>query len=64
MDSQEKTLSQENTEKMNVELTDNNMQAKTALPNENNAEVTTDTTETGELCLRKALKLPHWKKSI
>lgn len=28
MDSQEKTLSQENTEKMNVELTDNNMQEK------------------------------------
>lgn len=47
MDSQEKTLSQENTEKMNVELTDNNMQGNCAA-NENNAEVTTDTTETGE----------------
>lgn len=47
MDSQEKTLSQENTEKMNVELTDNNMQENCAV-NENNAEVTTDTTETGE----------------
>lgn len=47
MDSQEKTLSQENTEKMNVELTDNNMQENFAA-NENNAEVTTDTTETGE----------------
>lgn len=47
MDSQEKTLSQENTEKMNVELTDNNMQENCAA-NENNAEVTTDTTETGE----------------
>lgn len=47
MDSQEKTLSQENTEKMNVELTDNNMQ-KNCAANENNAEVTTDTTETGE----------------
>ncbi len=46
MDSQEKTLSQENTEKMNVELTDNNMQENCAA-NENNAEVTTDTTETG-----------------
>lgn len=47
MDSQEKTLSQENTEKMNVELTDNNMQENCAA-NENNAEVTTDTTEKGE----------------
>lgn len=47
MDSQEKTLSQENTEKMNVELTDNNMQENCAA-DENNAEVTTDTTETGE----------------
>lgn len=47
MDSQEKALSQENTEKMNVELTDNNMQENCAA-NENNAEVTTDTTETGE----------------
>lgn len=47
MDSQEKTLSQENTEKMNVELTDNNMQENCAA-NENNAEVTTDTTETRE----------------
>lgn len=47
MDSQEKTLSLENTEKMNVELTDNNMQENCAA-NENNAEVTTDTTETGE----------------
>lgn len=47
MDSQEKTLSQENTEKMNVELTDNNMQENCAA-NENNAEVTTNTTETGE----------------
>lgn len=47
MASQEKTLSQENTEKMNVELTDNNMQENCAA-NENNAEVTTDTTETGE----------------
>lgn len=47
MDSQEKTLSQENTEKMNVELTDNNMQENCAA-NENYAEVTTDTTETGE----------------
>lgn len=47
MDSQEKTLSQENTEKMNVELTDNNMQ-ENCTANENNAEVTTDTTETGE----------------
>ena len=47
MDSQEKTLSQEDTEKMNVELTDNNMQENCAA-NENNAEVTTDTTETGE----------------
>lgn len=47
MDSQEKTLSQESTEKMNVELTDNNMQENCAA-NENNAEVTTDTTETGE----------------
>lgn len=47
MDSQEKTLSQENTEKMNVELTDNNMQENCAA-NENNAEVTTDTTVTGE----------------
>lgn len=47
MDSQEKTLSQENTEKMNVELTDNNMQGNCAA-NENNAEMTTDTTETGE----------------
>lgn len=47
MDSQEKTLSQKNTEKMNVELTDNNMQENCAA-NENNAEVTTDTTETGE----------------
>lgn len=47
MDSQEKILSQENTEKMNVELTDNNMQENCAA-NENNAEVTTDTTETGE----------------
>lgn len=47
MDSQEKTLSQENSEKMNVELTDNNMQENCAA-NENNAEVTTDTTETGE----------------
>lgn len=47
MDSQEKTLSQENTEKMNVELTDNHMQENCAA-NENNAEVTTDTTETGE----------------
>lgn len=47
MDSQEKTLSQENTEKMNVELTDNNMQENCAA-NENDAEVTTDTTETGE----------------
>lgn len=47
MDSQEKTLSQENTEKMNVELTDNNKQENCAA-NENNAEVTTDTTETGE----------------
>lgn len=47
MDSQEKTLSQENTEKMNVELTDNNMQ-ENCVANENNAEVTTDTTETGE----------------
>lgn len=47
MDSQEKTLSQENTEKMNVEQTDNNMQENCAA-NENNAEVTTDTTETGE----------------
>lgn len=47
MDSQEKTLSQENTEKMNIELTDNNMQENCAA-NENNAEVTTDTTETGE----------------
>lgn len=47
IDSQEKTLSQENTEKMNVELTDNNMQENCAA-NENNAEVTTDTTETGE----------------
>lgn len=47
MDSQEKTLSQENTEKMNVELTDNNMQENCAA-NETNAEVTTDTTETGE----------------
>lgn len=47
MVSQEKTLSQENTEKMNVELTDNNMQENCAA-NENNAEVTTDTTETGE----------------
>lgn len=47
MDYQEKTLSQENTEKMNVELTDNNMQENCAA-NENNAEVTTDTTETGE----------------
>ena len=47
MDSQEKTLSQENTEKMNVELTDNNMQENCAA-NENNAEVTTDTTDTGE----------------
>lgn len=47
MDSQEKTLSQENTEKMNVELTDNNMQENCAA-NENNAEETTDTTETGE----------------
>lgn len=47
MDSQEKTLSQENTEKMNVELTDNNMQENCAA-NENNAEVTTDITETGE----------------
>lgn len=47
MDSQEKTLSQENTEKMNVELTDNNMQENCAA-NENNAEVPTDTTETGE----------------
>ena len=47
MDSQEKTLSQENTEKMNVELTDNNMQENCAA-NENNAEVITDTTETGE----------------
>lgn len=47
MDSQEKTLSQENTEKMNVELTDNNMQENCAA-NENNAEVTTDTAETGE----------------
>lgn len=47
MDSQEKTLSQENTEKMNVELTDNNMQENCAA-NENNAEVTTDTTEIGE----------------
>lgn len=32
---------------MNVELTDNNMQENCAA-NENNAEVTTDTTETGE----------------
>ena len=42
---------------MNVELTDNNMQENCAA-NENNAEVTTDTTETGELS-QKVLKLPH-----
>lgn len=66
MDSQEKTLSQENTEKMNVELTDNNMQENCAA-NENNAEVTTDTTETGEFVLESseaaALKKVYKSKS-
>lgn len=66
MDSQEKTLSQENTEKMNVELTDNNMQENCAA-NENNAEVTTDTTETGEFVSKSseaaALKKVYKSKS-
>lgn len=48
MDSQEKTLSQENTEKLNVESTENNMQESCAAA-ENNAEVTTETTETEEI---------------
>lgn len=48
MDSQEKTLSQENTEKLNVELNDNNIQ-KDCAASENDAEVTTDTVEAGEL---------------
>ena len=48
MDSQEKTLSQENTEKLNVESAENNMQESCAAA-ENNAEVTTETTETEEI---------------
>lgn len=48
MDSQEKTLSQENTEKLNVESTENNMQ-ESCVAAENNAEVTTETTETEEI---------------
>lgn len=48
MDSQEKTLSQENTEKQNVESTENNIQENCAAT-ESNAEVTTEDTETEEL---------------
>lgn len=48
MDSQEKTLSQENTEKLNVESAENNMQ-ESCVAAENNAEVTTETTETEEI---------------
>ena len=48
MDSQEKTLSQENTEKLNVESAENNMQESCAAA-ENNAEVTTEATETEEI---------------
>lgn len=48
MDSQEKTLSQENTEKLNVESTENNIQENCAAT-ESNAEVTTGDTETEEL---------------
>lgn len=48
MDSQEKTLSQENTEKLNVESTENNIQENCAVT-ESNAEVTTEDTETEEL---------------
>lgn len=48
MDSQEKTLSQENTEKLNVESTENNIQENCAAT-ESNAEVTTENTETEEL---------------
>lgn len=48
MDSQEKTLSQENTEKLNVESTENNIQENCAAT-ESNAEVTTEDTETEEL---------------
>lgn len=48
MDSQEKTLSQENTEKLNVEITDSNME-KDCTAAENNAEVQTDNTETAEM---------------
>lgn len=43
MDSQEKTLSQENTENLNVESTEKNMQENCAAT-ENNAEVATETT--------------------
>lgn len=48
MDSQEKTLSQEDTEKLNVESTENNIQENCAAT-ESNAEVTTEDTETEEL---------------
>lgn len=48
MDSQEKTLSQENTEKLNVESTENDIQENCAAT-ESNAEVTTEDTETEEL---------------
>lgn len=48
MDSQEKTLSQENTEKLKVESTENNIQENCAAT-ESNAEVTTEDTETEEL---------------
>lgn len=48
MDSQEKTLSQENTEKLDVESTENNIQENCAAT-ESNAEVTTEDTETEEL---------------
>lgn len=47
MDSQEKTLSQENTENLNVESTEKNMQENCAAT-ENNAEVATETTENEE----------------
>lgn len=47
MDSQEKTLSQENTENLNVESTGKNMQENCAAT-ENNAEVATETTENEE----------------
>lgn len=48
MDSQEKTLSQENTENLNVDSAENSMQENSNAA-ENNAEVTTDAAEAEEI---------------